>query len=182
VPRIAWKRADPLTQAWPGGESRPHRNCLSRHESLLRVAWCGRTFRTCLVSICRRSASRLSIGGNDDIFIPGYGDVPIDVQAMTGSVGVLDESIRRTTCWDGKRIRHAIARRHTALRRRDGWITSRSRTCYDPSGRRETTGMVLVVSGPLILNRSVASSASARSVKAHRGKVNAKMKAVLSPS
>jgi FixJ family two-component response regulator len=108
------------------------------------------------------------------IFITGYGDVPMTVQAMkAGAVEFLTKPFGDDVLLSA--IRNAIERSHTALDReaemralRDGDATL---------SRREREVMALVVSG--LLNKQVGGELgiSEITVKAHRGKVMRKMKA-----
>jgi FixJ family two-component response regulator len=108
------------------------------------------------------------------IFITGYGDVPMTVQAMkAGAVEFLTKPFDDDVLLSA--IRHAIERSHTALGHeaeiralRDG---------YASLTRREREVMALVVSG--LLNKQVGGELgiSEGTVKAHRGRVMRKMKA-----
>jgi FixJ family two-component response regulator len=108
------------------------------------------------------------------IFITGYGDVPMTVQAMkAGAVEFLMKPFRDDVLLSA--IRHAIERSHTALRH-EAEIRA-LRDCFVSLSRREREVMALVVSG--LLNKQVGSELgiSEITVKAHRGKVMRKMKA-----
>jgi FixJ family two-component response regulator len=108
------------------------------------------------------------------IFITGYGDVPMTVQAMkAGAVEFLMKPFRDDVLLSA--IRHALERSHTALRH-EAEIRA-LRDCYASLSRREREVMVLVVSG--LLNKQVGGELgiSEITVKAHRGKVMRKMKA-----
>ena len=108
------------------------------------------------------------------IFITGYGDVPMTVQAMkAGAVEFLMKPLGDDVLLHA--IRHAIERSHTALRR-EAEIRA-LRDCYASLSRRERQVMALVVSG--LLNKQVGGELgiSEITVKAHRGKVMRKMKA-----
>jgi FixJ family two-component response regulator len=108
------------------------------------------------------------------IFITGYGDVPMTVQAMkAGAVEFLTKPFDDELLLSA--IRHAIERSRMALKEeaelravRDG---------YSSLSRREREVMALVVSG--LLNKQVGGELgiSEITVKAHRGKVMRKMKA-----
>jgi FixJ family two-component response regulator len=108
------------------------------------------------------------------IFITGYGDVPMTVQAMkAGAVEFLTKPFDDEVLLSA--IRHAIERSRMALKEeaelravRDG---------YASLSRREREVMDLVVSG--LLNKQVGGELgiSEITVKAHRGKVMRKMKA-----
>src|SRR5882762_5167364 len=108
------------------------------------------------------------------IFITGYGDVPMTVQAMkAGAVEFLTKPFRDDVLLTA--IRHALERSRTAL---DHEAETRAlRDCYASLSRREREVMVLVVSG--LLNKQVGGELgiSEITVKAHRGKVMRKMKA-----
>jgi FixJ family two-component response regulator len=108
------------------------------------------------------------------IFITGYGDVPMTVQAMkAGAVEFLTKPFRDDVLLSA--IRHALERSHTALRH-EAEIQA-LRDCYASLSRREREVMALVVSG--LLNKQVGGELgiSEITVKAHRGKVMRKMKA-----
>jgi FixJ family two-component response regulator len=108
------------------------------------------------------------------IFITGYGDVPMTVQAMkAGAVEFLTKPFGDDVLVAA--IRHAIELSHTALRREAGIRALQD--CYASLSRRERQVMVLVVSG--LLNKQVGGELgiSEITVKAHRGKVMRKMKA-----
>ena len=108
------------------------------------------------------------------IFITGYGDIPMSVQAMkAGAVEFLtkpfgDDLLLRA-------IRSAIARSHAALSQEADIRALRD--SYDSLSRREREVMVLVVTGKL--NKQVGGELgiSEITVKAHRGRVMRKMKA-----
>jgi FixJ family two-component response regulator len=108
------------------------------------------------------------------IFITGYGDVPMTVQAMkAGAVEFLMKPFGDDVLLSA--IRHAIERSRTAL---DHEVEIRAlRDCYASLSRREREVMALVVSG--LLNKQVGGELgiSEITVKAHRGKVMRKMKA-----
>ena len=108
------------------------------------------------------------------IFITGYGDVPMTVQAMkAGAVEFLTKPFGDDVLLSA--IRHAIERSRTAL----GHETELQalRVCYASLTRREREVMALVVSG--LLNKQVGFELkiSEITVKAHRGKVMLKMQA-----
>jgi FixJ family two-component response regulator len=108
------------------------------------------------------------------IFITGYGDVPMTVQAMkAGAVEFLTKPFGDDVLLSA--IRHAIERSHTALRH-EAEIRA-LRDCYGSLSRREREVMALVVFG--LLNKQVGGELgiSEVTVKAHRGKVMRKMKA-----
>ena len=108
------------------------------------------------------------------IFITGYGDVPMTVQAMkAGAVEFLTKPFSDEVLLNA--IRHAIERSHTALGH-EAEIRA-LRECHASLSRREREVMALVVSG--LLNKQVGGELgiSEITVKAHRGKVMRKMKA-----
>ena len=108
------------------------------------------------------------------IFITGYGDVPMTVQAMkAGAVEFLTKPFSDDVLLNA--IRHAIERSQTALGH-EAEIRS-LRDCYASLSRREREVMALVVTG--LLNKQVGFELgiSEITVKAHRGKVMRKMKA-----
>ena len=108
------------------------------------------------------------------IFITGYGDVPMTVQAMkAGAVEFLMKPFSDDVLLNA--IRHAIERSQTALGH-EAEIRS-LRDCYASLSRREREVMALVVTG--LLNKQVGFELgiSEITVKAHRGKVMRKMKA-----
>ena len=108
------------------------------------------------------------------IFITGYGDVPMSVQAMkAGAVEFLTKPFKDAVLLDA--IQSAIERSHETLRRESAMCVFRE--CYASLTPREREVMALVVSG--LLNKQVAGelSISEITVKAHRGQVMRKMKA-----
>jgi len=108
------------------------------------------------------------------IFITGYGDVPMTVQAMkAGAVEFLTKPFGDDVLLNA--IRHALERSHTALGH-EAEIRA-LRDCHASHSRREREVMALVVSG--LLNKQVGGELgiSEITVKAHRGKVMRKMKA-----
>ena len=108
------------------------------------------------------------------IFITGYGDVPMTVQAMkAGAVEFLTKPFGDDALLCA--IRHAIERSQTALRREAE--VGALRDCYSLLTSREREVLALVVSG--LSNKQVGGELgiSEITVKAHRGKVMQKMKA-----
>jgi FixJ family two-component response regulator len=108
------------------------------------------------------------------IFITGYGDVPMTVQAMkAGAVEFLTKPFGDNVLLSA--IRHAIDRSHSALGREAEMRVLHN--CYASLTRREREVMTLVVSG--LLNKQVGGELgiSEITVKAHRGQVMQKMKA-----
>jgi FixJ family two-component response regulator len=108
------------------------------------------------------------------IFITGYGDVPMTVQAMkAGAVEFLTKPFSDDVLL--KAIRHAIKRSETALGH-EAEIRA-LRDDYASLTPREREVMALVVSG--LLNKQVGGelAISEVTVKAHRGSVMRKMKA-----
>ena len=108
------------------------------------------------------------------IFITGYGDVPMTVQAMkAGAVEFLTKPFSDDVLLSA--IRNAIERSKTALGREAEMKALRDR--YESLTRREREVMALVASG--LLNKQVGGELgiSEITVKAHRGQVMQKMKA-----
>src|ERR1700720_841617 len=108
------------------------------------------------------------------IFITGYGDVPMPVEAMkAGAVEFLTKPFGDPVLLSA--IRHALDRSHAALGREAEMQVLRD--CYASLTRREREVMTLVVSG--LLNKQVGGELgiSEITVKAHRGQVMQKMKA-----
>ena len=108
------------------------------------------------------------------IFITGYGDVPMTVQAMkAGAVEFLTKPFSDDALLSA--IRAALERSRTALSREAEMRVLRDR--YASLSRRERQVMALVVSG--LLNKQIGGELgiSEITVKAHRGKVMQKMKA-----
>src|SRR4051794_840259 len=108
------------------------------------------------------------------IFITGYGDVPMSVQAMkAGAAEFLTKPFSGDVLLDA--IGHALERSRTALGQELEMRTLRDD--YASLSRREKEVMALVVSG--LLNKQVGSELgiSEITVKAHRGNVMRKMKA-----
>ena len=108
------------------------------------------------------------------IFITGYGDVPMTVQAMkAGAVEFLTKPFSDDVLLGA--IRNAIERSQTALDHEAEMRGLRDR--HASLSRREREVMALVVSG--LLNKQVGFELgiSEITVKAHRGKMMRKMKA-----
>ena len=108
------------------------------------------------------------------IFITGYGDVPMTVQAMkAGAVEFLTKPFSDDVLLSG--IRQALERSETALRHEAEMRILRDR--YASLTGREREVMALVVAG--LLNKQVGSDLgiSEITVKAHRGRMMQKMKA-----
>ena len=108
------------------------------------------------------------------IFITGYGNVPMTVQAMkAGAVEFLTKPFGDDVLLSA--IRHALERSRTALRHEAEIRALRDR--HATLSRREREVMALVVSG--LLNKQVGGELgiSEITVKAHRGKVMRKMDA-----
>jgi FixJ family two-component response regulator len=108
------------------------------------------------------------------IFISGYGDVPMTVQAMkAGAVEFLTKPFSDDVLLTA--IQHALERSSTALANEAQ--TRALRDCHESLTHREREVMALVVSGRL--NKQVGGELgiSEITVKAHRGNVMRKMKA-----
>ena len=108
------------------------------------------------------------------IFITGYGDIPITVQAMkAGAVEFLTKPIDNDALLSA--IRLAIDRSEAALR--EEAELQALRESYATLSRREREVMALVAAG--LLNKQVGGELgiSEITVKAHRGRVMEKMKA-----
>jgi FixJ family two-component response regulator len=108
------------------------------------------------------------------IFITGYGDVPMTVQAMkAGAVEFLTKPFSADVLLSA--IRNAIERSQTALGHEAEIQALRDR--YESLSRREREVMALVASG--LSNKQVGGELgiSEITVKAHRGQVMQKMKA-----
>ena len=108
------------------------------------------------------------------IFISGYGDVPMTVQAMkAGAVEFLTKPFSEEALLSA--IRAALERSRVALSREAEIRSLRDR--YASLSRRERQVMELVVSGLLNKQSGGELGISEITVKAHRGKVMQKMKA-----
>jgi FixJ family two-component response regulator len=108
------------------------------------------------------------------IFITGYGDVPMTVQAMkAGAVEFLTKPFSTDVLLDA--VRNAIERSRTTLDQETETRALRQR--YASLTPRERQVMALVVAG--LLNKQVGSNLgiSEITVKAHRGSVMRKMEA-----
>jgi FixJ family two-component response regulator len=108
------------------------------------------------------------------IFMTGYGDIPMTVQAMkAGAVEFLTKPFRDQDLLDA--IQHALERDRVAWHRRAALAAVRQR--YDRLTPREREVMRLVVAG--WLNKQIAADlgTSEIMVKVHRGQVMRKMQA-----
>src|SRR5579863_1231603 len=120
---------------------------------------------------------RLVVGDRTDmpiIFITGYGDVPMTVQAMkAGAVEFLTKPFNDDVLLTA--IRQAVRRSETTLGEAAELRTLQDR--YASLSGREREVMALVVTG--LLNKQVGSELgiSEITVKAHRGRVMQKMEA-----
>jgi FixJ family two-component response regulator len=108
------------------------------------------------------------------IFMTGYGDIPMTVQAMkAGAVEFLTKPFRDQDLLDA--IQQALERDRVAWRRRAA--LAHRRQCYDRLTPREREVMRFVVAG--LLNKQIAAElgTSEIMVKVHRGQVMRKMQA-----
>jgi len=108
------------------------------------------------------------------IFITGYGDVPMTVQAMkAGAVEFLTKPFHADVLLDA--VRQALERSGTLL---EGESALRAlRSCHASLSQREREVMALVVLGLSNKQVGVELGISEITVKAHRGKAMRKMKA-----
>src|SRR4051812_4439430 len=108
------------------------------------------------------------------IFITGYGDVPMTVQAMkAGAVEFLMKPFGDDTLLSA--IRQAIERSRATLDQEQDAQSLRDR--YAALSRREQEVMTLIVAGRLNKQVGFALGISEITVKAHRGRVMRKMEA-----
>jgi FixJ family two-component response regulator len=108
------------------------------------------------------------------IFITGYGDVPMTVQAMkAGAVEFLTKPFSSEVLLSA--VRQALERSAAALAREEGMRSLRD--CHASLTAREREVMVLVISG--LLNKQIGGELgiSEITVKSHRGQVMRKMNA-----
>jgi FixJ family two-component response regulator len=108
------------------------------------------------------------------IFVTGYGDIPMSVQAMkAGAVEFLTKPFRDQVLLDA--IRQAIERDRVARQQRAREANLRRR--YESLGPREHEVFRCVVSG--MLNKQIADElgATERTIKFHRGHIMRKMQA-----
>jgi FixJ family two-component response regulator len=117
------------------------------------------------------------LAGRNDmpiIFITGYGDVPMTVQAMkAGAVEFLTKPFSDAVLLTA--IHHAIERSRAALDQEEETKALRDR--YASLSRREQEVMALVVAGRLNKQVGFELGISEITVKAHRGRVMRKMEA-----
>ena len=117
------------------------------------------------------------LAGRNDmpiIFITGYGDVPMTVQAIkAGAVEFLTKPFSDEILLTA--IRHAIERSRAALDQEEATKALRER--YASLSRREQEVMALVVAGRLNKQVGFELGISEITVKAHRGRVMRKMEA-----
>jgi FixJ family two-component response regulator len=109
------------------------------------------------------------------IFITGYGDIPMSVQAMrAGAVEFLSKPFRGQDMLDA--IQLAIER--SRARRHDAAVIAELQASYESLTPREREVMALVVTGRM--NKQIAADlkVSEVTVKVHRGQVMRKMRAM----
>jgi FixJ family two-component response regulator len=106
------------------------------------------------------------------IFVTGYGDIPMSVQAMkAGAVEFLTKPFRDQALLDA--IRHAIGRDRVARQQHARNADLRKR--YESLNPREREVFKCVVSGMLNKQIAVELGATERTVKFHRGNIMRKM-------
>ena len=107
------------------------------------------------------------------IFVTGYGDIPMSVQAMkAGAVEFLTKPFRDQDLLDA--IDLAIERDHAA--RKEMAETAQLRECYESLTPREQEVMAFVIMG--LLNKQTAGElgVSEKTIKVHRSQVMKKMR------
>jgi FixJ family two-component response regulator len=108
------------------------------------------------------------------VFITGYGDIPMTVQAMkAGAVEFLTKPFQEDALLGA--VRQAIERSRAAMQEEADLHDLRGR--YAALSRREREVMTLVVAGRLNKQAGYELGISEITVKAHRGRVMEKMKA-----
>ena len=124
--------------------------------------------------------ARLAAHHNDVpiVFITGHGDIPMSVRAMkAGAVEFLTKPFLDQDLLEG--IREAIDRDRAA--RHDDAELRELRECYATLTARERQVMDLVVSGRLNKQAAAELGISEITIKVHRGRVMAKMRATSLP-